>query len=61
MLSVLSLPETRVPGVLADISSVEAFLRELAAVKGNVARLEAQVNALKALVAKVCLELGIRN
>lgn len=34
---------------------------ELAAVKANVARLEAEVGELKALVARVCSELGIRE
>ncbi len=34
---------------------------ELAAVKANVARLEAEVGELKALVAKLCSELGIRG
>jgi len=34
-------------------------LGELAAVKANVARLEAEVVALKAMVERICAELGI--
>ena len=34
---------------------------EIAAVKANVARLQAEVDELKALVARVCSELGIRS
>jgi uncharacterized protein YceH (UPF0502 family) len=34
---------------------------EMAAIKSNIARLETEVSELKALLAKVCSELGIRN
>jgi hypothetical protein len=43
------MPSLRPPGVA-----------ELAAVKANVARLEADVRELKDLLARVCAELGIR-
>ncbi|HEV7392903.1 MAG TPA: DUF480 domain-containing protein, partial [Burkholderiales bacterium] len=36
-------------------------INELAAVKANVARLESEVSELKAMVAKLCTELGIRT
>ena len=41
-------------------SGGDVSLGELAALKANVARLEAEVVALKALVARICSELGIR-
>ncbi len=44
------------PALAADIS-----LGEIAALKANVARLETEVGALKALLARVCGELGIET
>lgn len=40
--------------------AVDLAVSELAAVKANLARLESEVSELKALVAKICTELGIR-
>jgi uncharacterized protein YceH (UPF0502 family) len=45
-------------GLAAESSSLG--ISELAAVKANVARLEAQVSELKDLLAKVCAQLGIK-
>jgi hypothetical protein len=39
----------------------DASLGEVAALKLNVARLEAEVAALKALTARICSELGIAD
>jgi uncharacterized protein len=36
-------------------------ISELAAVKANVARLEAEVHELKGLLARVCAQLGIKQ
>ena len=44
---------------VAPPDSISFGVSELAAVKANVARLEAEVAALKSLLAKVCAELGI--
>jgi len=48
--------------VSAPIHEADAVaVAELAAVKANLARLDAEVSELKALLARVCSELGIRN
>jgi len=36
-------------------------MSEIAAMKANIARLQAEVGELKALVAKICSELGIKG
>ena len=45
-------------GLAAESPSLD--ISELAAVKANVARLEAEVHELKDLLAKVCAQLGIK-
>jgi len=52
-------PEAGKPMPVMDSDAIAAA--ELAAVKANVARLQADVDALKALLAKVRAELGIRS
>ena len=42
-------------------NAVDTGAAELAAVKANVARLESEVSELKALVTKICADLGIRG
>ena len=55
-----SAPEMR--GAVAPAgSSTDVSLGEVAALKLNVARLEAEVAALKTLTARICSELGIAN
>ncbi|MEA3158344.1 MAG: uncharacterized protein QOK44_5933 [Betaproteobacteria bacterium] len=49
------------PNVPVSDAAGGVAIGELAAVKANVARLEAEVGELKALVAKLCSELGIRG
>jgi uncharacterized protein YceH (UPF0502 family) len=49
------------PNVPVSDAAGGVAIGELAAVKANVARLEAEVDELKALVAKLCSELGIRG
>jgi uncharacterized protein YceH (UPF0502 family) len=49
------------PSVPGSDAAGGVAIGELAAVKANVARLEAEVGELKALVAKLCSELGIRG
>ena len=43
----------------APESSADVNASEIAALKANVARLEAEVDALKGVVGKLCAELGI--
>ena len=52
-------PEATAVEAVADRGGLA--VSELAAVKANVSRLEAEVSALKALVAKISSELGIRG
>ena len=42
-------------------ASADVSVNEIAALKANLARLENEVSELKALVAKICAELGIQN
>lgn len=46
-------------GAQDSASAVDVSLGEVAALKANVARLEAEVDELKTLVARICSELGI--
>ena len=57
----LSGPPPAQESAAAPAPPKEIALGEIAALKANVARLEAQVNQLTALVARVCGELGIRS
>jgi uncharacterized protein YceH (UPF0502 family) len=43
----------------ATASAADVAVGEIAALKANVARLEAEVDALKGLVGKLCAELGV--
>ena len=51
------LPAAELPAPLAHADAVSTG--ELAALKANVARLQSEVDGLKAVVAKLCTELGI--
>jgi ubiquinone biosynthesis protein UbiJ len=48
------MPPSATPSNTADVN-----VGEIAALKANVARLEADVEALKSLVGKLCSELGV--
>lgn len=55
-------PAAEQPAAAAATShAVDPGLSELAALKANYARLENELSELKALVAKICSELGIRS
>ena len=55
-------PNVEEPAAGVPLSAaVDLGVSELAAVKANVARLENEVSELKALVAKICADLGIRG
>lgn len=57
-------PDVQDPAVHASgpvIESDGVAVAEIAAIKSNIVRLESEVSELKALLAKVCSELGIRN
>jgi uncharacterized protein YceH (UPF0502 family) len=54
-----ALEETTVTAPLAGKSSTDVTASEITALKANLARLEAEVDALKSVVGKLCAELGI--
>lgn len=58
LLSGTPVPEAPLPETSAGVSA-DVSLGELAALKANVARLEEEIDALKAQLARVCSELGI--
>jgi len=51
--------ETRISVSPASGAEADVTLGEIAALKANVARLEAEIDALKGLVGKLCTELGV--
>lgn len=51
--------ETPATAASATASAADVTVGEIAALKANVARLEAEVDALKGLVGKLCAELGV--
>ncbi|SEA04201.1 YceH family protein [Variovorax sp. YR216] len=54
-------PEEDAPAPAGARGSDEASLGEVAALKANVARLEAELAGMKALVGRICSELGISD